>query len=146
MNLALAQSLGLSLLPPQSLIAASKVPVLSYPLTNPLSNCTGSRVFVSKFSAVEDLLYPVIVGVGWWRRHLVKIYCLPNKLHFLLDRCLGSFPLLSLGWEPPKSCLSLAATPVPPPEPFALLAILAPFKDAFDTALSCSPLHTLAMI
>ncbi|KAJ9059652.1 hypothetical protein DSO57_1039286 [Entomophthora muscae] len=79
MDLALAQSLGLSLLPPQSLIAASQVPVLSYPLTNPLSYCTGSHVFVSKFSAVEDLLYPVIVGVGWWRRHLVQLDCLTNS-------------------------------------------------------------------
>ncbi|KAJ9061583.1 hypothetical protein DSO57_1019034 [Entomophthora muscae] len=114
MDLALAQSLGLSLLPPQSLIAASQVPVLSYPLTNPLSYCTGSHVFVSKFFTVEDLLYPVIVGVGWWRCHLVQIDCLTNKLHFLLDRCPRSFPLLPLGWEPPESCLSLAATPVSP--------------------------------
>ncbi|KAJ9086660.1 retrotransposon-like protein 1 [Entomophthora muscae] len=143
MDLALAQSLGLSLLPPQSLIAASQVPVLSYPLTNPLSCCTGSHVFVSKFSAVEDLLYPVIVGVGWWRRHLVQIDCLTNKLHFSLDRCPGFFPLLPLGWEPPESCLSLAATPVSPPKPFALPAILAPFKDTFDATLSYAlPLHS----
>ncbi|KAJ9071162.1 hypothetical protein DSO57_1000167 [Entomophthora muscae] len=136
MDLALAQSLGLSLLPPQSLIAASNVPVLSYPLTNPLSYCTGSHVFVGKFSAVEDLLYPIIVGVGWWQRHLVKIDCLTNELHFFLDRSPGSSPL-PLGWEPPESCLSRAATWVSPPEPFALPAILAPFKDAFDADLSC---------
>ncbi|KAJ9068625.1 hypothetical protein DSO57_1026688 [Entomophthora muscae] len=86
---------------------------------------------------MEDLLYPVIVDVGWWRRHLVQIDCLTNKLHFLLDRCPGSFPLLPLGWELPESCLSLAATPVSPPEPFALPAILASFKDAFDATLSC---------
>ncbi|KAJ9069821.1 hypothetical protein DSO57_1014704 [Entomophthora muscae] len=137
MDMTLAQSLGLSLLPHQSLIAARKVLVLSYSLTNPLSYCTGSYVFVSKFSAVEDLLYPVIVGVGWWWRHLVQIDCLTNKLHFLLDRLPGSFPLLPSGWELPESCLSLAATPVSPPEPFALLVILAPFKDAFDATLSC---------
>ncbi|KAJ9078534.1 hypothetical protein DSO57_1005975 [Entomophthora muscae] len=104
MDLALAQSLGLSLLPPQSLIAASQVPVLSYPLTNPLSYCTGSHVFVSKFSAVEDLLYPVIVGVGWWQRHLVQIDCLTNKLHLLLDGRPGSFPLL----PPGRNCQSHA--------------------------------------
>ncbi|KAJ9089972.1 hypothetical protein DSO57_1007538 [Entomophthora muscae] len=137
MGLTLAQSLGLSLPPPQSLIAASKVPVLSYPVTNPLSYCTGSHVFVSKFSAVKDLLYPIIVGVGWWRRHLVQIDCLTNKLHFSLDGSLGSFPLLPLGWEPPELCLSLAATLVSPPEPFVLPAILAFFKDAFYTILSC---------
>ncbi|KAJ9059558.1 hypothetical protein DSO57_1001100 [Entomophthora muscae] len=96
-------------------------------------------MFVSKFSTVEDLLYPVIVGVGWWQHHLVQIDCLTNELHFLLDGCPGSFPLLPLGWEPPESCLSLAATPVSPPKPFALLAILAPFKDAFDATLSCAP-------
>ncbi|KAJ9086823.1 hypothetical protein DSO57_1039567 [Entomophthora muscae] len=141
MDLTLAQSLGLSLLPPQSLIAASKVLVLSYPLTNPLSYCTGSHVFVSKFSAVEDLLYPVIVGVGWC--HLVQIDCLTDKLHFLLDRSQGSFPLLPLGQEPPESCLSLATTPVSPPKPFALPAILTPFKDAFDATLSCAlPPHS----
>ncbi|KAJ9079796.1 Retrotransposon-derived protein peg10 [Entomophthora muscae] len=138
MDLSLAQSLGLSLLPPKSLIASSKVLVLSYHLTNPLSYCTGSHVFVSKFSAVEDLLYPVIMGVGWWRRHLVQIDCLTNKLHFLLDRSPGSFPLLLLGWKPPESCLSFAATPVSPPEPFALPAILALFKDDFDATLSCA--------
>ncbi|KAJ9066802.1 hypothetical protein DSO57_1006093 [Entomophthora muscae] len=143
MDLALAQSLGFSLLSPQSLIAASQVPVLSYPLTNPLSYCTGSHVFMSKFSAVEDLLYPVIVGVGWWQRHLVQIDCLTNKLHFLLDRSPGSFPLLPLGWEPSESCLSLTASPVSPPKPFALPAILAPFKDAFDATLSCAlPPHS----
>ncbi|KAJ9066688.1 hypothetical protein DSO57_1007188 [Entomophthora muscae] len=143
MGLALAQSLSLSLLPPQSLIAASQVPVLSYPLTNPLSYCTGSHVFVSKFSAVKDLLYPVIVGLGWWQRHLVQIDYLTNELHFFLDGCPGLFPLLPLGWEPPKSCLSLTATPVSPPKPFALPAILAPFKDAFNATLSCAlPLHS----
>ncbi|KAJ9087857.1 hypothetical protein DSO57_1028938 [Entomophthora muscae] len=48
-----------------------------------------------------------------------------------------------LGWEPPEPCLSLAATPVSPPKPFALLAILAPFKDAFDATLSCAlPPHS----
>ncbi|KAJ9084744.1 hypothetical protein DSO57_1021102 [Entomophthora muscae] len=143
MDLELAQSLGLSLLTPQSLIAASKVPVLSYLLTKPLSYCTGSHVFVSKFSAVEDLLYPVIVGVGWWRRHLVQIDCLTNKLHFLLDGLLGSFPLLPFEWEPPDTCLSLVATQVSPLKPFALLAILALFKNAFDTNLSCAlPSHS----
>ncbi|KAJ9066577.1 retrotransposon-like protein 1 [Entomophthora muscae] len=143
MDLALAQSLGLPLLPPQSLIATSKVLALSYSLTNPLSYCTGSHVFVSKFSAVEDLLYPVIVGVGWWQRHLVKIDCLTKELHFLLDRSLGYFPLLPSGWEPPESCLSLAATPVSPPEPFALPAILALFEDAFDATLFCAlPPHS----
>ncbi|KAJ9067127.1 hypothetical protein DSO57_1003039 [Entomophthora muscae] len=104
MDLALAQSLGLSFLPSQSLIAASQVLVLSYPLTNLLSYCTGSHMFVSKFSAMEDLLYPIIVGMGWWWRHLVQIDCLTNKLHFLLDGCLGSFPLLPSGWV----CLSHA--------------------------------------
>ncbi|KAJ9053987.1 hypothetical protein DSO57_1019166 [Entomophthora muscae] len=99
MNLALAQFLDLSLLPPQSLIAASKVLVLSHPLTNPLSYCTVLHIFVSKFSTIEDLLYPVIVGVGWWRCHLVHIDCLTNKLHFLLDGSLGSFLLLPLGWN-----------------------------------------------
>ncbi|KAJ9071709.1 hypothetical protein DSO57_1034282 [Entomophthora muscae] len=137
MDLALAQSLGLSLLPPQSLIAASQVPVLSYPLTNPLSYCTGSHVFVSKFSTVEDLLYLVIVGLGWWRPHLVQFDCLTNELHFLLDGYPGS-PLLPLGCELPESCLSLAATPVSPPKPFSLPAILAPFKYAFDSILFCA--------
>ncbi|KAJ9054806.1 hypothetical protein DSO57_1010441 [Entomophthora muscae] len=124
-------------------MAASKVPVLSYPLPNPLSYYTGSHVFVSKFSAVEDLLYPVIVGVGWWQRHLVHIDCLNNELHFLLDEVPGFFPLLPSGWEPPESCLSLAASPVSPPEPFALPTILAPFKDIFDATLSCAlPPHS----
>ncbi|KAJ9082768.1 hypothetical protein DSO57_1001834 [Entomophthora muscae] len=81
--------------------------------------------------------------MGWWRRHLAQIDCLTNKLHFLLDGSLGSFSHLPLGWELPESCLSLAATPVSPPEPFALLAILAPFKDAFDATLSCAlPPHS----
>ncbi|KAJ9070846.1 hypothetical protein DSO57_1003309 [Entomophthora muscae] len=56
---------------------------------------------------------------------------------------MGSFFLLPSGWEPPESCLSLAATPVSPPEPFALLVILAPFKDAFEATLSCAlPPHS----
>ncbi|KAJ9051627.1 hypothetical protein DSO57_1038590 [Entomophthora muscae] len=76
----------------------------------------------------------------------MNIDFLTNKLHFPLNRFPGSFPLLPLGWEPLESCLSLAATPVSPPEPFALLAIFAPFKDAFDATLSCAPLHTLATI
>ncbi|KAJ9069303.1 hypothetical protein DSO57_1019866 [Entomophthora muscae] len=130
MDLALAQSLGLSLLP----LIVSLLPA---------SYCTGSHKFVSKFSAVEDLLYPVIVGVGWWQCHLVQIDCLTNELHFLLDGCPGSFPLLPSGWEPPESCLSHAATQVSPPKPFALPAILAPFKDAFDATLSCAlPPHS----
>ncbi|KAJ9062113.1 hypothetical protein DSO57_1014184 [Entomophthora muscae] len=73
----------------------------------------------------------------------MKIDCLTNELHFLLDGCPGSFPLLPLGWELPESCLSLAATPVSPPKPFALPAILAPFKDAFDAILYCAlPPHS----
>ncbi|KAJ9086124.1 retrotransposon-like protein 1 [Entomophthora muscae] len=146
MDLTLAHSLGLSLLPPQSLIAASKVPVLSYPLTNPLINCTGSHVFVSKFSAVEDLLYPVIVGVGWWQCHLVQIDCLTNKLHFLLDRCPGSFPLLSLGWEPPESCLSLAATPVSPLSPLFFWPSLLPSRTPLTLPFPVPSLYTLFTI
>ncbi|KAJ9085637.1 hypothetical protein DSO57_1012009 [Entomophthora muscae] len=103
MDLSLAQFLGL-LLPPQTLVAASKVPVLCYPLSKLLSYFTGNHVFVSKFSAIEDLLYPVIVGVGWWRRHLVQINVLSNKLHFLLDGTPGFFLLLLLG-EDPLSCV-----------------------------------------
>ncbi|KAJ9087049.1 hypothetical protein DSO57_1037109 [Entomophthora muscae] len=98
---------------------------------------------MSKLSAVEDLLYPVVVGVGWWQCHLVQIDCLTNRLLFLLDGSLGSFPLLPLGWESPETCLSLAATPISPIKPFALPAILAPFKDAFDATLSCAlPPHS----
>ncbi|KAJ9066914.1 hypothetical protein DSO57_1004994 [Entomophthora muscae] len=83
------------------------------------------------------------MGVGWWWHHLVQIDCLTNELHFLLDGCPGSFPFLSLGWESPELCLSLAATPVSPSKPFALPAILAPFKDAFDATLSCAlPPHS----
>ncbi|KAJ9066246.1 hypothetical protein DSO57_1011573 [Entomophthora muscae] len=90
-----------------------------------------------------DGTYGIPMGVGWWQRHLVQIDCLTNKLHFLLDGCPGSFPLLPLGWEPPELCLSLVATPVSPPKPFALPAILAPFKDAFDASLSCAlPPHS----
>ncbi|KAJ9059520.1 hypothetical protein DSO57_1001591 [Entomophthora muscae] len=100
-------------------------------------------MFVSKFSAVEDLLYPVIVGVGWWQRYPVQIECLINKLYFFLDGFPGSFPLPPLSWEPPESCLSLAATPFSPPGPFVLPAILAPFKYAFDATLSCAlPPHS----
>ncbi|KAJ9083337.1 retrotransposon-like protein 1 [Entomophthora muscae] len=146
MDLALAHSLGLSLLPPQSLIAASKVPVLSYPLTNPLSYFTGSHVFVSKFSAVEDLLYPVIMGVGWWRRHLVQIDCLTNKLHFLLHGCPGSFPLLPSGWEPPESCLSLAATPVSPLSPLSFRPSLLPSRTPLTLPFPVPSLHTLGTI
>ncbi|KAJ9089477.1 hypothetical protein DSO57_1012595 [Entomophthora muscae] len=43
----------------------------------------------------------------------------------------------------PESCLSLASTPVSPPEPFIMPSILSPFKDAFDTTLSCAlPPHS----
>ncbi|KAJ9060921.1 hypothetical protein DSO57_1025784 [Entomophthora muscae] len=144
MDLALPQSLGLSFLPPQSLIAASQVPVLSYPLTNPLSYCTGSHVFVSKFSTVEDLLYPVIVGVGWWQHHLVQIDCLTNKLHFLLDGYPGSFspwggnrlshayPL----WQPLSLLLSLL--------PF--WPSLPPSRTPLTLPFPMPSLHTLATI
>ncbi|KAJ9058858.1 hypothetical protein DSO57_1008075 [Entomophthora muscae] len=67
----------------------------------------------------------------------MQIDCLTNKLHFLLDRFPDSFPLLPLGWEPSESCMSLTATLVSPPKPFALPDILAPFKNAFDADLSC---------
>ncbi|KAJ9053418.1 hypothetical protein DSO57_1024377 [Entomophthora muscae] len=146
MDLELAQSLGFSLLPPQSLIATSKVLVLSYPLTNPLSYCTGSYVFVSKFSAVEDLLYPVIVGVGWWWRHLMQIDCLTNKLHFLLDRYLGSFPFSPWGgnrqshaclWRQPCSPL---LSPLPS-WPSSL-----PSRTPLTLPYPVSSLHTLATI
>ncbi|KAJ9061616.1 Retrotransposon-derived protein peg10 [Entomophthora muscae] len=89
MDLSLAQSLGLLLSPPRPLW-----PLVSY--------CMGNHVFVRKFSAVEDLLYPVIVGVGWWRRHLVQIDVLSNKLHFLLDGAPSFFLLLLLGEDPPS--------------------------------------------
>ncbi|KAJ9076440.1 retrotransposon-like protein 1 [Entomophthora muscae] len=134
MDLGLAQSLGLLLLP-QTPVDASKVPVLCYPLFKPLSYCTGNHVFVSKFSAIEDLLYPVIVGMEWWRRHLVQIDVLSNKLHFLLDGAPGFLLLLLPGEDPPKSCLSLKALPDTPP-PFVLPGILALYKDAFEVTLS----------
>ncbi|KAJ9060540.1 hypothetical protein DSO57_1029727 [Entomophthora muscae] len=109
--------------------------VLCYPLYKPLSYCTGNHVFFRKFSAVEDLLYPVIVGVRWWRRHLVQIDVLSNKLHFSLDGAPGFFLLLPLGEDPPKLCLSLKALSETP-SPFILPSMLVPYKGAFNITLS----------
>ncbi|KAJ9060395.1 hypothetical protein DSO57_1031364 [Entomophthora muscae] len=101
MDLALTQSLGLSLLSPQSLIAVSQ----------------GGG------------------GVTW-----CNLTVSPTSFTSCWTDVQAPSPL---GWEPPESCLSLAATPVSPPEPFALPAILAPFKDAFDSTLSCAlPPHS----
>ncbi|KAJ9071964.1 hypothetical protein DSO57_1032071 [Entomophthora muscae] len=94
-----------------------------------------NHVFLSKFSTVEDLLYPVIVEVGWWRRHLVHIDVLSNNLHFSLDCTPGFFSLLLLGEDPLKLCLSLQASPETP-HPFVLPVMLIPYKDAFDIILS----------
>ncbi|KAJ9050550.1 hypothetical protein DSO57_1013563 [Entomophthora muscae] len=104
----------------------------------------GNHVFVSKFSAVEDLLYPVIVEVGWWRRHLVQIDVLSNELHFSLNGAPGFFLLLLLGEDPPKLCLLLKALPETPP-PFFLPGMLVPYKDAFDITLSNVLLPTPTM-
>ncbi|KAJ9069523.1 hypothetical protein DSO57_1017682 [Entomophthora muscae] len=125
-------------------MAASKVPILCYPLSKPLSYCTGNHVFVSKFSAVEDLLYPVIVGVGWWRHYLVQIDVLSNELHFFLNGVPSFFSLLLLGEDPPKLCLSLKALPETPPL-FVLPGMLVPYKDTFNGILSNVPLPTTTM-
>ncbi|KAJ9088549.1 hypothetical protein DSO57_1021929 [Entomophthora muscae] len=84
MDLSLAQSLGLLLFLPDS---------------------PGCR------QAVKDLLYPVIVGVGWWRCHLVQIDVLSNKLYFSLYGVSGFFLLLSSEENFTESCLSLQASP-----------------------------------
>ncbi|KAJ9058290.1 hypothetical protein DSO57_1013776 [Entomophthora muscae] len=112
MNRTLARSMDLTCLGPKELLGASKVPVTAYPVSKPLSYYTDNHVFVSRFLAVNDLLFPVILGVGWWRRHQVHIERPENELHFSLDGSAGVLSLLKPGVEPPKSCLSLKASPV----------------------------------
>ncbi|KAJ9072149.1 hypothetical protein DSO57_1030310 [Entomophthora muscae] len=146
MDLKLAQSLGLSLLPPQSLIGASKLLVLSYPLTNPLSYCTGSHVFVSKFSAVEDLLYTVIVGMGWWRCHLVQIDASSTSSNSCWTDPQAPSPFSPWG----GSCLSHACLLR---QPWSLLLSPLPFRPSLlpsrtPLTLPCPvpSLHTLSTI
>ncbi|KAJ9050993.1 hypothetical protein DSO57_1009076 [Entomophthora muscae] len=126
MNHTLARSMDLTCLGPKELLGASKVPVMAYPVSKPLSYCTGSHVFVSRLSAVYDLLLPVILGVGWWRRHQVHIDGPANELHFSLDNSAGVLSLLKPGVEPPKSYLSLKASPEVP-SPVLIPVILAPY-------------------
>ncbi|KAJ9066604.1 hypothetical protein DSO57_1007946 [Entomophthora muscae] len=75
-------------------------------------------------TTVDDLLFPVILGVGWWRRHQVHIDGPENELHFSLDNSAGVLSLLKPGVEPPKSCLSLKASPEVP-SPVLIPGILA---------------------
>ncbi|KAJ9089691.1 hypothetical protein DSO57_1010188 [Entomophthora muscae] len=146
MNLALAQSLGLSLLPPQSLIAASQVPVISYPLTNPLSYCIGSHVFVSKFSAVEDLLYPVIVGVGGdngatWCRLNVS----PTSF---TSRWMGvqvPSPFSPWGGNP-LSHAYLLQQPQSPPSPLPFQPSFLPSRTPLTLPFPAPSFHTLVII
>ncbi|KAJ9052671.1 hypothetical protein DSO57_1032047 [Entomophthora muscae] len=110
MNHTLTRSMDLTWLGPKELLGTSKVPVTAYPVSKPLSYCTGSHVFVSRFLAVDDLLFHVILEVGWWHRHQVHIEGPANELHFSLDSSAGVLSLLKPGEEPPKSCLSLKAS------------------------------------
>ncbi|KAJ9048701.1 hypothetical protein DSO57_1032384 [Entomophthora muscae] len=142
MNCTLARSMDLTCLGPKEFLGASKVPVMIYPVSKPLSYCTGSHVFVSRFLAVDDLLFSVILGVGRWRRHQVHIDGPVNELHFSLDNSTGVLSLLKPGVEPPKSCLSLKASPEVP-SPVLIPVILVLFQDAFNLSLATSlPQHT----
>ncbi|KAJ9076912.1 hypothetical protein DSO57_1021766 [Entomophthora muscae] len=126
MNCTLARSMDLTCLGPKELLGASKVSVMAYSVSKPLSYCTGSHVLVSRFSAVDDLLFPVILGVGWWRQHQGHIDGPANELYFSLDNSVGVLYLLKPGVEPPNSCLSLKASPEVP-SPVLIPGILAPY-------------------
>ncbi|KAJ9053629.1 hypothetical protein DSO57_1022535 [Entomophthora muscae] len=142
MNHTLARSMDLTCLGPKELLGASKVSVTAYPVSKPLSYCTGSHVFVSRFLAVNDLLFPVILGVGWWCWHQVHIDGPANELNFSLDNSTGVLSLLKPGVEPPKSCLSLKASPEVP-SPVLIPGILVLYQDAFDLSLATVlPQHT----
>ncbi|KAJ9063460.1 hypothetical protein DSO57_1000050 [Entomophthora muscae] len=142
MNCTLARSMDLTCLGPKELLGASKVPVTAYPISKPLSYCTDSHVFVSRFLAVDDLLFPVILGVGWWCQHQVHIDRPANELHFSLDNSAGVLSLLKPGVEPLKSCLSLKASPEVP-SPVLIPGILAPYQDALNLSLATAlPQHT----
>ncbi|KAJ9051529.1 hypothetical protein DSO57_1003878 [Entomophthora muscae] len=146
MDLALAQSLGLSLLPPQSLIAASQVPVLSYPFTNPLSYCTGSHVFVSKFSAMEDLLYPVIVGMGWWRRHLVRLTASPTSFTSCWTGVLGHSPSFPRGGNCQSHAYLLQILQSLLPTPLPCWPYWLPSRTPLTLPFPAPSLHTLVTI
>ncbi|KAJ9053212.1 hypothetical protein DSO57_1026436 [Entomophthora muscae] len=91
---------------------------------------------------MDDLLFPVILGVGWWCQHQVHIDRASNELHFSLDGSAGVLSLLKPGKEPPKSCLLLKASPEVP-SPVLIPEILAPYQDAFDLSLATAlPQHT----
>ncbi|KAJ9057678.1 hypothetical protein DSO57_1020414 [Entomophthora muscae] len=135
MNHTLARSMDLTCLGPKELLGVSKVQVTAYPVSKPPSYCTGNYVFVSRFLAVNDLLFPVILGVGWWRRHQVHIDGPENELHFSLDNSAGVLFLPKPGVEPPKSCLSLKASPEVP-SLVLIPGILTPYQDAFDLSLA----------
>ena len=80
LSLDLAETLGLDLSPGTMVKGGASQPFCSLSVQRPVSFAVHTSVFTCRFLAVKDLLYPMILGIEWWRRHAIQPLLETNEL------------------------------------------------------------------
>ncbi|KAJ9072590.1 hypothetical protein DSO57_1025970 [Entomophthora muscae] len=100
--------------------------------------CLGPKELLGATDSQPWMIYYFLSSLEWVGNAGIRP---ENELHFSLGGSSGVLSLLKPGVEPPKSCLSLKASPEVP-SPVLIPGILAPYQDAFDLSLATAlPQH-----
>ena len=139
-DMRLARSLELNLAPIDHVLGASSEPMQCATSLDPLVIAANGHCFTETVRAIPGLIYPLIVGVGWWRENAVRIDLENDLIWFTSPGSSGSIPLLTD--VPASETMSMVASPKEE-EPFLLPAILGPYRRAFDAkAATALPPHS----
>lgn len=72
--------LGLELSPKDHVLDASSEPMQCAFSRDPLRIEAADHTFVEPVRAIPGLIYPLIMGVGWWQENLIHIVLLENMI------------------------------------------------------------------
>ncbi|KAJ9078235.1 hypothetical protein DSO57_1008623 [Entomophthora muscae] len=70
-SIGLAERLGLDLIPGGLVKGGNSATFRSLDLSKPLVFSVGNHTFTERFCAAKNLVYHVILGIGWWRKYNV---------------------------------------------------------------------------
>ncbi|KAJ9055429.1 hypothetical protein DSO57_1003926 [Entomophthora muscae] len=131
----LASELGLDLHPGDLVKGGNSVTFQSLTVAKPISFKIGNHIFTKQFFAVKNLLYPMILGIGWWRKYDISLDLQANSL--CLNPTQGpSFSLALMDNTLPLVDLSLATCKVmaQQPTPITLTPCIEHLAEVFDVS------------
>ncbi|KAJ9075032.1 hypothetical protein DSO57_1000316 [Entomophthora muscae] len=132
-SIGLAEKLGLNLIQEGLVKGGNYTTFCSLNVSKPLVFSVGNHTFTKRFYAVKNLVYLVILGIGWWKRYNFASHLKSNLLLLILPAGVSfSLPLLDALLCEDDSSLALCDQMVPPSNPTPLPVCITHLAKMFD--------------